>query len=409
MTEEIPVNRKPLYVIAAALTASVPGAVMGQDVGPYDPLGIRAGAFRIYPVADVDFVYNDNVDATKNNKRDDFAFILGQNVGVQSEFSRHAVGFDVFSTVGRYLHDSKEDYWDFGVSGNGRLDITGDNNVTGTFGVARRHGGRDDSENDDTVAASRRPVRYMDYDAGLAYNHLLRDITIRVSGNFSRQNYRQGAGTANQNDRDLDAYSGGLRVGYNVSPRINTFVQGDYTANRYDSSRDSSGLKQDSEVFGGSVGVAVNFTDLLLGEVSVGYARETFDESQFSDEDGLTYGLGLTWLPTQLTTVGLTGSGGFQPTSNSGSSTNLQHTVGLTVDHELLRQVVIGGRAGYQRDDFESTNRTDNRMDLGADVRYLINRNFSVGAGYDFSKRWSDNSNREFDGNVFTLRVRAQL
>ena len=409
MTEEIPVNRKPLYVIAAALTVSIPGTAFGQDLGPYDPLGIRAGAFRIYPVLSVQGEYDDNVNATKNNKRDDYAAIFSQNVNVESEFSRHAVGFNVFSDVGRWLHESKEDFWDFGINGNGRLDITGDNNLEGNFGVARLHDDRDNSEDDATIGASRRPVRYMNYDAGLTYNHLLRNITIGIGGAFGRQNYRQGAGTANQNDRDLNAYSGQLRVGYNVSPRINTFVQGTYTANRYNSSRDSDGFQQDSEVYGAAGGVNVNFTDLLFGEAFLGYSQERFDESEFSDESGVTYGLGLTWLPTRLTTVELSGKGGFEPTSNQGASTNLQHTVGLQVNHELFRQVLIGASAGYQRDDFKDANRTDNRMDLGADVQYLINRHFSVGAGYNFSKRWSDDSNREFDGNVFTVRVQAQL
>jgi hypothetical protein len=409
MTEEIPVNRKPLYAITAALTVSIPGTTFGQDVGPYDPLGIRAGAFHIYPVVSVEGQYDDNVDATKNNKRDDYAAIFSQNINVESDFSRHAVGFNVFSDVGRWLDDSKEDFWDFGINGSGRLDITGDNNLDANFGVARQHDNRDDSEDDATVGESRRPVRYMDYSAGLAYNHLLRNITLRFGGEFDRQNYRQGAGTANQNERDINQYTGLLRVGYNVSPRINTFVQGVYTVNRYDASRDSDGFKQDSEVYGGAGGVNVNFTDLLFGEAFVGYSQETFEESDFSDKAGLTYGLGLTWLPTRLTTVELSGKGGFEPTSNNGASTNLRHTVGLQAEHELFRQVVIGARAGYRRDDFQNTDRTDNRMDLGTDVRYLINRHFSVGAGYNFSKRWSDDDTREFDGNVFTVRVQAQL
>ncbi|MEM7025626.1 MAG: outer membrane beta-barrel protein [Pseudomonadota bacterium] len=238
---------------------------------------------------------------------------------------------------------------------------------------------------------------------------MLQDITIRVGGSFSRQNYRQGAGTANQNDRDLNSYQGLLRVGYNLSPRINTFVQGTYIYRDYDSSRDSDGFKQNSEIYGGAVGVDVNFTDLLFGEAFVGFAHQEFDENDFSSESGGTYGLGLTWLPTQLTTVSLTGTGGFQPTSNQGASTNLQHTVGLRVEHELLRQVVLGARAGYQRDEFENINRTDDRLDLDADVAYLINRNFSIGAGYNFSKRWSDDFNREFEGNIFTVRLQAQL
>ena len=68
--------------------------------------------------------YDDNVNATKDDTRDDFVAVFGPDVAVQSDFSRHAVGFNVFSEVGRYFQETKEDYWDFGIDGNGRLDIT---------------------------------------------------------------------------------------------------------------------------------------------------------------------------------------------------------------------------------------------------------------------------------------------
>ena len=79
------------------------------------------------------------------------------------------------------------------------------------------------------------------------------------------------------------------------------------------------------------------------------------------------------------------------------------------MDHELLRNVLIGAEGGYVRDDFEGSDRTDNRYDAGADVTYLINRHFSVGAAYQYSTRDSDSDTAEFDSNIFTVRVRAQL
>ena len=195
---------------------------------------------------------------------------------VQSDFSRHAVGFNVFSRVGRYFQETKEDYWDYGIESNGRLDITQNNNLQGGFTVARLHDARDDPEDDATTAESVRPVRFMNYDANLAYNHLFNRVTFRVTGVFDRNDYRQGAGTANQNDRDRNIYTGLLRVGYNVSPRINTFVEGLYAVQRRDVHRDTDGFERDSNGWGARGGVDVNFTDLLFGEAFVGYRTEYY-------------------------------------------------------------------------------------------------------------------------------------
>ena len=62
-----------------------------------------------------------------------------------------------------------------------------------------------------------------------------------------------------------------------------------------------------------------------------------------------------------------------------------------------------------RRDDFQDADRVDNRIDVGPDITYLINRYLSVGAGYTYTTRDSDDEEREFDRNLVTLRVTAQL
>jgi hypothetical protein len=200
-----------------------------------------------------------------------------------------------------------------------------------------------------------------------------------------------------------------MRFGYNVSPRINTFVEGLYNIQRRDVHRDTDGFERDSQGWGARGGANVNFTDLLFGEAFAGYRQQEFDDSAFDTKGGFAYGLDLTWLPTRLTTVTLSGGSNFEPTTNQDASSNFQSTVGLRAEHELLRNVLIGGEVGYIRDDFQNTDRTDNRFDAAADITYLINRHFSVGAAYGFTKQQSDDNTEEFDRNLFTLRVRARL
>ncbi len=71
--------------------------------------------------------------------------------------------------------------------------------------------------------------------------------------------------------------------------------------------------------------------------------------------------------------------------------------------------MLIGSEVTYTRDDFQDTDRTDNRFDLGPDITYLINRYLSVGAGYTFTTRTSDDEDREFNRHLVSVRLTAQL
>ncbi len=89
----------------------------------------------------------------------------------------------------------------------------------------------------------------------------------------------------------------------------------------------------------------------------------------------------------------------------------LRTNVGFVVDHELLRNVLITGRAGYQNDDYERIDRDDNRFDAGIGARYSLNRNFYFGGSYTFSHRTSSGSGSgpDFTRNLVLLRIGAQL
>jgi hypothetical protein len=395
---------RPLVSAATALVVGVPAVAWGQEVGPYDPLGIRAGAFLIYPSLAVSEEYNDNVFATDNNTDDDLITLVAPEIRAESQFSRHNLNFAAGSEVAFHINETDEDYQDFFVSTDGRLDVTRQNFFTGELEFVRGHDSRDDPEDE----GDRDQInKFNRYGSELSFTQLFNRVNFRLTGRAERTAYEE----FDESDRDRWDYDALLRAGYFVSPRINAFVQGLYTVEKRDRRLDFDGIDRDSQGWGASVGAEVDLTNLLTGEFSVGYRWQEFDEDDFDDETGIGYDIDLTYTPTRLTTVGLSGSGDFRPTSSSGSDaeSNFRSTVGLGVTHELLRNVRLNANAGYTRDDFQGEDRTDDTIGVGAGASYLLNRNFSVNAGYQFTNRWSDDSEEEFSRNVIRVGVVGRL
>jgi hypothetical protein len=375
---------------------------LGQEVGPYDPLGIRAGAFLIYPSLTVSEVYNDNVFAVDNNKDDDLITVIEPQVRVESNFSRHSLGLTAGSEVAFHINEEDEDYQDYFVSGDGRLDITRQNFVDAELLFAKDHRDRDDPEDEGDRDEITDVYRY---GGELSFTQLFNRLNFRLTGRALRNAYTE----PEEADEDNVVYDALLRTGFFVSPRINTFIEGRYNVERRDRDEDFAGIERDSHGWGVSGGAAVDLTDLLVGEFLVGYRRQYFDEGDFDEEDGIGYGIDLTWTPTLLTTVTASGGGDFRPTTQDDAEANFRSTVGLGVEHELLRNVILAANVGYTRDDFSGIDRTDNTISAGGGVNYLINRNFSVGAGYNYTTRTSDEDDEEFDRNLVRIGVTARL
>lgn len=402
-----------------ALGASVLASVMvqgahGQEPDPnvpvtarprpdFDPLGIRAGGFLIFPSATVASSYNSNVLATNDDEKDDFIFNFLPGIAVVSNFPRHAVGLTVQGDIARYVSETNENYEDVGVNLNGRLDITRNNRLIARARFAKDHERRDDPE-DPGADVTDEPVEFYDYGGSLGFEQDFNRFNVGVLGSFDRRDYNEEDPDVEEDDRDRNLFGGRVRTGYFISPRINAFLQGSFRREQRDASRKSG---RDNNVYEARVGSEIDITGLLFGEASFGWGLQEFDESEFDSENNFVYGIALTWNPTGLTSLRLEGDGGYEP-SDVGSS-NLENRIALRVDHELLRNLLVGGEVAYRRNDFQDTDRTDNRFDLGPNITYFVNRYFSVGGGYTFTTRDSDVSDREFDRHLVTVRVTAQL
>jgi hypothetical protein len=407
----------PLVVGAAVLLAGTSTTVIAQELRrgasvlerpkpELDPLGVRAGSFLIFPKVELGTTYDDNVFATENDKEGDFLFQVLPTVTVQSDFSRHALRFSAGADVGRYADNTSENYVDYFFTGGGRLDVTGDSFLTGDLSYRKLHEDRGDP---DSPTAASEPIDFARTNAELAYQHRFNRVIGRVGVGAENEDYDDVASitgtTLDQDNRDKWAYSATGQVGYDLYPGYQPFLRVTYTRTEYDNGT----IKPDSDTYEAVVGTTLDLTNLLTGEIFVGYLSRSYDESQFSNFTGLAYGLQLDYAVTQLTSISGNITRGVEEGFGAVPSPRDRTTFQVGVDHELLRNVVLSALAQYQMDDYQNTPQEEDFYLLQAGATYNINRNFYLRGTYSYSTRDSNLPGEDYDRNLFLLRLGAQL
>jgi len=386
-----------------------------------EPLGIRAGSFLIYPRIEAASIYDDNVFAEEDNTESDVLFQVRPDVTVQSDFNNHLLRFRTGADIGRYVDNSSENYTDYFVSADGRLDILRDTNVTLQARHRKDHEGSGDpdapgesdpdapDEDDLNVLGRAEPVEYTQSGALAAFNQRFNRVSTQVAFGADYYNYQDVAlrdgTTADQDGRDRWEYDTMLRLGYDIRPGYQAFIRGTYTVVEYErgtAKRDSDGY----EIVGGA---RLDLTNLITGEVFAGYVQRDYDLQQFSDFSGIAYGLDLSWSVTQLTTVRGLVSRSVQETTYSTASSRDRTLYSLGVDHELLRSVILSGRAQYRQDDFQGANRNDDYYTASVGATYALNRNLYLEGSYTYETRESNLVGADYDSNLVLLRVGAQF
>jgi hypothetical protein len=318
----------------------------------YDPLPIHAGGFDVLPQLTAGVAENDNIYAAPSGgKTSDTIFTATPELDVNSNWSRNAVQAFVRVPVDAYVSHSTEDTTDYAVGGSGRLDA----------GHGQISGGGDTGEYTEARTAvgvspvSIRPIRYglTDgfIDAQEEFNRL------RVTGRVDIANYKYNNGTAPggglvfEEYRDRTDYTYTGKGEYAVSPDTSIYVDADYNQHRYRLT--SAPLVSINE---NSQGEQVNIGALAKVE----------------------------WFPSDLTTVTLVGSRQLEDAAITASPVYVAGIASLNVDHELLRNLILTGKAGYEDDTFKGVQRDDHRTTAYVGAKYLVNRVVGITLGYTY-------------------------
>jgi hypothetical protein len=400
---------------AAAAKAPLPdevargATVMERPRPDYDPAGVRLGGFMLYPGLAVQETYNSNIYATQNNRRDDFITTITPSLDLQSNWNNHALRLRADSTLGRYAEYQSEDYEDYTMLADGRVDVLRDLRLYGGAGYAQRHEARSSPDNQ----GGAEPTEYGLYTANAAIEKIFNRLAVRLDGQGQRYVYsdvKTSSGTTlGQSGRDRNQGELALRAGYELAPLRIVYLQGSVNTREYDNTRDASGYARSSDGYELVVGTEYDLTAITSFDVFAGYRSQDYDDARLTAMSGWTAGAKITWNVTRLTTVtaGLTRD--IEETTLAGASGYFATRTELRIDHELLRNLLLNARIGYEQDDFEGIGREDDYVSAGLGAKYLISRNFALSGGYGYRDRQSTAANSDFSENVVFLRLSAHL
>jgi hypothetical protein len=384
------------------------------------PLGIRLGSWFFFPRAEVDEAYNDNITAGSgapgSPKTSDFITAVVPAFDLRSNFPTNALNLSAGAVLSYYARHSGFNTQDAFGALDGRLDVDATHDFHGGLRIERGH---EDPGAPNVPGNIAEPVIFSSYTANAGFAQSRLRIGYSADVTARRQEYQAvpivGGGLAQQSDRDNNSYEVALRPYYEFIPNYQGFVRVSYNLRDYDhaaigqSGRDSRGYRAD-------IGARLDLTGLAFAEFFIGYLRQNYISSVFGSIGGLDAGANVTYNLTQLTSLTLKGTRTVQDTNfaivgAAPSPGYLESTVGLSIDHELLRNLLLNGTAAFVNDDFKGIDRTDNAYQAGVGAKYLLNRNLYLGANYTFERRISSGAAGigPYSRNIFLVRLSTQL
>jgi hypothetical protein len=352
----------------------------------YEAEGVHAGSFFLYPRLTFDVTYDDNIFASPSGfRQSDTIFQTSPELAIKSDWSRHSLSFLAHANFNDYLSHTTEDTVNYGVAAAGRLDVIGRSYLFGGASYDRSTEARTDPSSPQAAA---RPIQY---DLGMAnFGGLYELNRVRLQGEVTYSDYRYQNNTTTsgaflrQDDRDRAVWTENARAEYALSPATSIFVTATTNQRIYRLQPPVAQFDRDSSGYEIDVGSSFDLTHLMRGEIDVGYLSQSYSQPGFQTISGLSYKVLVDWFPTQLTTVDLSASRTVQEPVDITASGFLSSNVGIRVDHELFRNILLSAKAGYGQDLYKGASRTDNRANAGVSVTYLLNRRVGLRLSYDY-------------------------
>jgi hypothetical protein len=385
-------NKTP---IAPAMAGTVSGQPLRRrlkiDDDPFGAVGDYAGSFLIKSVLELRGGYDTNPGRLATPVGAPFWVVAPEFLAV-SDWERHALVADLrgsFTGYGNSLPPTIDgaissaptniNRPDFLGHVDGRLDVTEDTHIASQvrLRVATDNPG---SPNIQAGLASY-PV-YATFGGTLGVDQRFNRLQLSGGGTVDRTVYQNSTltdGTISSNDdRNFNQYGGIGRVSYELMPGLKPFVEAEGDSRFHDQFLDNNGYARNSSGGYAKAGTSFEFSRLLTGEISVGFAARNYVDPRLDRLQGLLTASSLIWTATPLTTAKFYSTTSIDETIVPGVSGVLTHTYTFEVDHDFRRWLTAIGKFTFGTYDYQGDGRFDRTYSLEGDLIYKLTRSLWI-------------------------------
>jgi hypothetical protein len=413
----------------APIPPAMAGTVAGQpprkrlriDDDPFGAVGDYAGGFLIKSAVELSGGYDTNPGRTFVPKGSPF-YVVAPEFLAASDWERHALVADLRGSFTGYGNTfpppadgtissapTNVDRPDFTGHIDGRLDVTHDTRLTSQL---RLRVATDNPGSPNIQAGLAKYPIYTALGGTFGVDQNFNRLQISAGGTVDRTAYTDSKltdGTSTTNDdRNFNQFGGVGRVSYDLLPGVKPFAEAEGDSRVHDVKFDRSGFQRDSS--GGYVkaGSSFEFSRLLTGEISVGYAARDYVDPRLDRLQGLLTSASLTWTATPLTTAKFYSTTSIDETTLPGVSGVLTHVYTAEVDHDFRRWLTGIGKFTWGSLDYQGDGRRDKIYTVSGDLIYKMTRN--VWLKGTLRRDWLDSNipGNSTNSTVVMLGVRLQ-
>lgn len=350
-------------------------------------------SFVVKPTFEVTGAYDSNIFLTENNAVGDKRIEYRPGVAIQSDWGRHSFAVSAFGLFGRYIENTDENFNDYQVQANGRLDIHDNKKLEMLAGVAQRHEERD--EEDDPGQGFEPTISFNTF-LNLTFEYLADVFLTRFKFDVEHQDFKNSDGI-NNDVRDETIIDTSVRLGYEFTPGTTVFIEPNADIRIFDQSRDGAGNLQDNWAVGSLIGMTVDVTGVTFLEFGVGFEYRSFDDPQFSSEFNFDFSVSHIWNVTDLISLTTDIGRGFEDSATPGVSGVTDYSLSTVLDYELLDNVIVSGGIALTFSETGQTNRQDIDVSPSLGVQYLVNENWTVQFDLGYAMRDSNVAGESYD------------
>jgi len=395
---------------------------------PYAPLGVRAGAFDLFPAVELIGGYNSNPGQSANGQGAAL-YTVAPELQAQSNWSRHELKADLRGSYTGYSPDQTPSlarpYFNGKV--DGRIDVT---RATRVDLETRLLVSTDNPGSPNLQAGLAKLPLYATFGGFGGVTHQFNRLDLGVKGDVERTTYQASTLTdgtlASNGDRAYNQYTGTFRAAYELKPGLKPYVEAGADSRVHDLTTDFNGFQRDSTGVTAKIGTTFDLPARLTGEVALGYTSRKYADPRFDTLSGLLGNASLLWTASALTTVKLSATSTVNESSVAGVSGVFSRDIGLQIDHSLRRWLIASAKFGFGVDSYRGGNdaaicdcvittpgdtspdRQDLRYEIGFGLTYKLSREVHLKG--EVRRNWlhSNVPGNDYTADTFLLGLRLQ-
>lgn len=403
-----------ILVLPGTSVALLQKTIPNKPIG-FQSDGVRLGSFTLKSGAELMVVHNDNIFSIQTGEISDSIMHALPWVSLNSDWNRHALNLNFNADIANYRDFGNEDYEDWMVGFDGRIDVKRSSNFNYQASYMDTHEPR--SSTDDVGGI--KPTDFTVNTFNVGYSHTFNRLTAILNydrGDTDYDNNLDGDGNVLLNqDRDRTRDEAILRLDYELSGDRSIFFSTTKNYVDYDQKVDDSGLERSSDGYGFKGGVSWDLTGVLVGDLFLEYIKQEFDDPELLDIDGFGIGASLDWTPTELTSINLLFSNTPQETTQRLSSGYLSSVYSIRLQHELRRNWLVNANLSFTDNDYEFSGDSPDALtntevtQAGVNLSYLFNRHVYISGGYVYSQQRANTPSFEFTSNRWFITLGFDL